>query len=68
MRTNKVGSRPTKNWVHIWLEKKGIEERVLKYFQVENGNQHTPIFSCLTRHKFSLKVMWPACVYFLLNY
>jgi len=31
-----VGSRPTKSWVHVHLEKKEKEGRVLKYFQVEN--------------------------------
>ena len=32
MHINKVDSRPTKNWVHVELEKK--EKKVLKYFQV----------------------------------
>jgi len=37
MRINKVGSRPTKSWVHIQLEEKEKEGRMLKYFQVENS-------------------------------
>jgi len=36
MHTNKVGSCPTKSWVHIQLKKKENEGRMLKYFQVEN--------------------------------
>ena len=40
MRTNKVGSHSTKNWVHVQLVKKEKEGRVLKYFEVE-------IVSCL---------------------
>ena len=35
MHTSKVGLRPTKSWVHVRLEKKEKEERVLKYFHVE---------------------------------
>ena len=38
MHTSKVGLRPTKSWVHVRLEKKEKEERVLKYFHVKNGN------------------------------
>ena len=38
MGTNKVTLHPTKNLIHIQLEKKEKEERILKYFQVENGN------------------------------
>ena len=37
MHINKVNSRPTKNWVHVQLEKKEKEGRVLKYVQVENN-------------------------------
>ena len=36
MHTNKIGSRPTKSWVFVQLEKKEKEGKVLKYFQVEN--------------------------------
>ena len=36
MRTNNLGSCPTKSWVHVQLEKKEEEKRVLKYFSVEN--------------------------------
>ena len=32
-----MSSCATKNWVHDQLEKKEKEERVLKYFHVENG-------------------------------
>ena len=32
-----MGSRPTKNRVHVQLDKKDEEGRVLKYFQVKNG-------------------------------
>jgi len=35
MHINKVGSRPTKSWVHIQLEKKEKEGRMLKYFQLK---------------------------------
>ena len=31
-----VGSHPIENWVHVQLEKKEKEVRVLKYFQVKN--------------------------------
>jgi len=37
MHTNKMSLRPTKSWVHIQLEKKDKEGRMLKYFQVENS-------------------------------
>ena len=32
-----MSSRLTKSWVHIQLEKKEKEGRMLKYFQVGNG-------------------------------
>ena len=37
MRTNKLGLRSTKNWVQIQLEKER-KKKVLKYFEVENGD------------------------------
>ena len=37
MHTNKIGSRPTKSWVFVQLEKKEKEGKVLKKFQVENN-------------------------------
>ena len=60
MRINKVDSCP-KCWVHIQLEKKEKEGRVLKYFQIEND-----VISFMElkgrkwwyfKYKFSLKVM-----------
>jgi len=36
MLTNKVGSRSTKSCVHVQLEKKEKERRMLKYLQAEN--------------------------------
>ena len=72
MRTNNMGSRPTKSWVYVQLEKKEKERRVLKYFQV--GNRVIFFMELRGRrwkyfkHKFSLKVMRLISVYFLLNY
>ena len=55
-----MSSRLTKSWVHIQLEKKEKERRVLKYFQVKND-----VMSFMElrgrrwwyfRHEFLLKV------------
>ena len=67
MCANKVSSCSTKNWIHIQLEKKEKEGRVLKYFQVENcvmsfmelRGRRWKYF----RHKFLLKIMWLTYVY-----
>ena len=68
MRTNKVGSRRTKSWIHIQLEKKEKEKNFenMKYSEIcrkyisqnKNFEKSSIDFYCFQESKASIKACW----------